>query len=55
MKTNCAMKYYKSVLYILLIGPLITGVMNGKNSFLLKTNNAPLRIISMELASANVK
>ena len=49
------MNALKPIFYLVLIGLLVTGSMTTKNNFLLKTKNAPLGIISLELGSSTLR
>lgn len=54
-QADLLMNVLKPIFYLVLIGLLVTGSMTTKNNFLLKTNHAPLGIISLELTTATLR
>jgi len=49
------MNVLKPIFYLVLIGLLVTGSMTTKNNFLLKTDHAPLAIVSLELSNTTLR
>jgi hypothetical protein len=49
------MNVLKLIFYLVLIGLLVTGSMTTKDNFLLKTNHAPLGIVSLELSPTSLR